>query len=184
MNTQLVFSVDLNRCIDCKTCEMACNDHYGLMGVHRRNVFTYETETDDQRLHISISCNHCINPVCVYVCPENNFQKRADGIVVHEPSRCKACKRCMEACPFHAPKLNPKTNRVDKCNFCVDRIDQGLRPVCVENCTTGALSMMVMDTNEIQSNSFKSADIPLVGYTKPSVNIIKKQQGHTFFREG
>ncbi|WP_191274886.1 4Fe-4S dicluster domain-containing protein [Neobacillus kokaensis] len=185
MTAHIVFSIDLNRCINCKTCEMACNDHYGLMGIHRRNVFTYESESDEkQRLHVSMSCNHCLNPVCVYICPENNFQKRGDGIVIHEPSRCKGCKLCINACPFHAPKFNPKTNRVDKCNFCVERIDQGLRPICVENCTTGALSIMMLDTNEIESNSLKSAELPIAGYTKPSINILKKQQGYTFFREG
>ena len=83
-----------------------------------------------------------MNPVCISICPENNFQKRWDGIVVHEASHCQACMRCITACPFHAPKLNPKTNRADKCNFCIERIDQGLKPVCVENCVTGALSMM------------------------------------------
>lgn len=184
MAQHLVFSVDLNRCINCKTCEMSCNDYYGLMGVHRRHVLTYETEKDAQPFHISMSCNHCLNPVCVYTCPENNFQKRGDGIVVHDPSHCKACRRCIEVCPFHALKLNPKTNRVDKCNFCVDRIDQGLRPICVENCTTGALSMMLVNTNEIKSSHFNHAGVPIVGYTNPAIKVIKKQKGHIFLREG
>ena len=83
------------------------------------------------------------------ICPENNFQIREDGIVVHNPSSCKGCQRCIEACPFDALKLNPKTNRADKCNFCIDRIEQGLRPICVENCITGALGMIKLDTNEI-----------------------------------
>ena len=34
MTRQLVFSVDLNRCINCKTCEMACNQYHGLTGGH------------------------------------------------------------------------------------------------------------------------------------------------------
>ena len=184
MTSRLVFSIDLNRCINCKTCEMACNDFYGLMGMHRRNVVTIETDADESPLHISISCNHCVNPVCVYSCPENNFQVRKDGIVVHNPSRCKGCERCIQACPFDALKLNPKTNRVDKCNFCVDRIEQGLRPVCVENCITSALSIMKVDEDEISENNFQNADVPIVAYTKPSIYIIKKQKGHIFLREG
>lgn len=163
---------------------MACNDYYGLKGDHRRQVLTYETEKGTLPLHISMSCNHCLNPVCVYTCPENNFRKRGDGIVIHDPSHCKGCRRCIEACPFHALKLNPKTNRVDKCNFCADRIDQGLRPICVDNCTTGALSMMVVHTNEIKSNHLKNANVPIGVYTNPAIKIIEQQKGRIFLREG
>src|SRR5690606_22278368 len=106
--------------------------------VHRRHVVTFETESHTP-LHISISCNHCRNPVCVTVCPENNFRKRKDGIVIHEASNCQGCMRCITACPFKAPKLNPRTNRAEKCNFCVDRLDEGLQPICVESCVTAAL---------------------------------------------
>ena len=44
MAYQLMFSMDLNRCINCKTCEMACNEYYGLTDIHRRSVMTYENK--------------------------------------------------------------------------------------------------------------------------------------------
>lgn len=183
MPSQLMFSVDLNRCINCKSCEMACNEYHGLTNTHRRNVVTYKTK-EDTLVHLSISCNHCVNPICVAVCPENNFQKRRDGIVIHHADHCRACKRCVEACPFHAPKLNPNTNRADKCNFCVDRMDQGVKPVCIENCITGALSMIAVKRNELPSFLFKEADVPIVSYTTPSIFVTKKHKGQTFLREG
>lgn len=163
---------------------MSCNEYYGLKGVHRRRVITYATKLTDQPVHFSISCNHCANPVCISVCPENNYQKRWDGIVVHESNHCQGCMRCITACPFQAPKLNPRTNRADKCNFCVERIDQGLKPVCVENCVTGALSVMKFDANQINSFASQKTDIPIVTYTKPSIVVITKKSGQTFFREG
>lgn len=184
MSSHVVFFVDPNRCIKCKTCEMSCNEYHGLTGMHRRNVCTYEIDDSNVPVHISISCNHCINPVCVYVCTENSFHKRQDGIVVLDASRCKGCRRCIEACPFHAPKLNPITNRVDKCNFCVERIDQGLRPVCVENCVTGALGMMLVDTKEIKAANLKSSDIPLASYSNPSIYVMNKKKTSHFTREG
>ncbi|WP_042349444.1 4Fe-4S dicluster domain-containing protein [Bacillus massiliigorillae] len=185
MPYQLTFSVDLNRCINCKTCEMSCNEYYGLENKHRRHVVTFENESDTP-VHLSMSCNHCSNPVCVSVCPENNFQKRRDGIVIHQANNCQACMRCISACPFHAPKLNPKTNRADKCNLCVERIDQGLMPVCVENCITSALSLMVVNTSETSEiKPFNNeSDILIAGYTNPSIFIIKKEKGRTFLREG
>jgi Fe-S-cluster-containing dehydrogenase component len=183
MTSQLMFAIDFNRCINCKTCEMACNAHHGLTDVHRRSVFTFEETQKEKPIHLSISCNHCANPVCVSVCPENNFQKRGDGIVLHQAYHCQACMRCITACPFHAPKLNPKTNRADKCNFCVERLDQGLKPVCVENCITGALSMMEINSSELRSFTDSGADIPIMGYTNPSIFLTKKRSGLIFLRE-
>ncbi len=183
MQKQLMFFVDFNKCIDCKTCEMACNDYHGLIGIHRRNVVTYETE-DNIPIHISISCNHCFNPVCISACPENNYVKRGDGIVIHNPINCQACMRCVTACPFHAPKLNPRTNRVDKCNLCAERLDEGLKPVCVESCVTNAIGVVEVDIRERKSYVFGETDIPIIGYTNPSIFVKKKQDGKTFFREG
>lgn len=162
-------------CIECKTCEMACNEYYGLPGEHRRQVLTFLTE-ESSPFHISMSCNHCLHPVCVYVCQENNFQKRRDGIVVLDPTGCKGCMKCVEACPFNAPKLNPVTNRVDKCNFCVERIDEDLRPVCVENCVTSALGMMIIDTKEIRANHVQYNGVPLANYSTPTTQLVKKQK--------
>lgn len=184
MTYQIMFTVDFNRCINCKTCEMACNSYYGLSGAHRRRVLTFDEESSGKPIHLSMSCNHCSNPVCVSVCPENNFQKRRDGIVFHQANNCQVCMRCITACPFQAPKLNPKTNRADKCNFCVERIDEGLKPMCIENCVTQALSMMTINANEPRSHTLKDTGIPLIDYTRPSIFLTKKQTGRIFFRKG
>lgn len=182
MTSQLVFSIDLNKCINCKVCEMSCNDYHGLTDSHRRTVVTYESDTP-MPIHLSISCNHCLNPVCVSICPENNYYKRADGIVVHNPIRCRGCLRCVTACPFHAPKMNPITNRVDKCNLCIERLDEGLKPICVENCVTNALGLIEVSVKDRRASTSKMSDIPLKRYTNPSIFIIGKQKRHTFFRD-
>jgi Fe-S-cluster-containing dehydrogenase component len=46
----------------------------------------------------------------------------------------------MSACPWGAPQWNPETGKVVKCDYCMDRIDQGLKPVCVTVCTTQCLN--------------------------------------------
>ena len=150
----------------------------------RRKVVTYDTNSPDQIMHISMSCNHCGNPVCVYICPENNYEKRQDGIVIHHAKNCRSCMRCINACPFEAPKINPKTKRADKCDFCYERIDQGLKPVCVENCITGALSILKgYPNNEIMATN-KKEQVPIAQYTNPSVFIIEKRKRHVYLREG
>lgn len=181
MNAQLMFFLDLNKCIKCKCCTMACNDHYNLQGIHRREVVTHETPSSGGAVHISMSCNHCQNPVCMLACPNNYFQKRQDGIVVLNATNCMSCTRCVEACPFDAIKLNPSTNRVDKCNFCVERIVQDKEPICVENCVTGALKVKKVSKREVKSCMFKQNG-PIVKYMKPSIYMIEKNPVKTYLR--
>jgi len=68
------------------------------------------------------------------------MQKRAkDGIVFVDASLCVGCKTCITACPWGAPQWNPETGKAIKCDYCKDRIDEGLEPACVTGCTTDAL---------------------------------------------
>ena len=103
-----------------------------------------------------VFCNNCDNPPCVRVCPTKATWKREDGIVMIDFHRCIGCRFCMAACPFGSRSFNwgdprPYVNYrnpefptrekgvVEKCNFCAERIDQGLLPACVE-ASNGAMT--------------------------------------------
>jgi Fe-S-cluster-containing dehydrogenase component len=103
-----------------------------------------------------ILCNHCEDPACVRVCPTKATFKREDGIVMMDMHRCIGCRFCMAACPFGARSFNWKDPRpfvkdenekfptrmkgvVEKCNFCAERLAEGLMPACVEACKDKAL---------------------------------------------
>jgi Fe-S-cluster-containing dehydrogenase component len=96
-----------------------------------------------------VLCNHCDEPPCVRVCPVKATFKRADGVVMQDMHRCIGCKFCVVACPYGArsynwvpprehlaqinPDFPPRTlGVVEKCNFCHERLDRGLPPLCVE----------------------------------------------------
>lgn len=98
-----------------------------------------------------VLCNHCADPACVRVCPTKATFKREDGIVLMDMHRCIGCRFCMAACPFGARSFNWKDPRpfikeenkefptrmkgvVEKCNFCAERLAEGLMPACVEAC--------------------------------------------------
>jgi Fe-S-cluster-containing dehydrogenase component len=76
------------------------------------------------------------------------MQKRAkDGIIFVEPELCVGCKSCITACPWGTPQWNPETGKAVKCDYCRDRIDQGLKPACVTKCLTQCLDFG-LSTNE------------------------------------
>jgi len=105
---------------------------------------------------VLVLCNHCGNPPCTRVCPTQATWRREDGIVMMDWHRCIGCRYCMVACPYGSRSFNwqdprpfiGKANQdfptrtkgvVGKCTFCAERLDQGLRPACVESCPSGAL---------------------------------------------
>jgi len=97
---------------------------------------------------VIVLCNHCENPPCVRVCPTKATWQREDGIVMMDYHRCIGCRYCMIACPYNARFFNFKENPdwpnkdypkrshgvVESCNFCAHRVDQGMKPACVEAC--------------------------------------------------
>lgn len=83
-------------------------------------------------------CNQCDNPPCVQVCPVGATFKTDDGVVLIDKDYCIGCSYCIQACPYGARYLDPRTRTADKCNFCYHRVRRGLVPACVEACPTGA----------------------------------------------
>ena len=83
-------------------------------------------------------CNHCKNPPCVQVCPVGATFTTQDGVVLVDKDYCIGCRYCIQACPYGARYLDPRTKTADKCTFCYHRLQRGLRPACVEACPTQA----------------------------------------------
>ena len=77
-------------------------------------------------------------------CPADVITKRKeDGIVVVDRVPClgkEKCGLCLEACPYKAPQFKAEPDSpMEKCDLCVDRWNQGKKPVCVDSCPTRAL---------------------------------------------
>lgn len=135
---------DQKKCIGCLGCEVHCKTFHDLPRGPRLGqiigVGPKMAGSVPRTSFVFMPCFHCEDPWCVAVCPTGAMRKRPeDGIVYVESSLCVGCKSCITACPWGAPQWNPKTGRVVKCNYCMDRLDRGLKPACVTKCVTHCL---------------------------------------------
>jgi Fe-S-cluster-containing dehydrogenase component len=140
---QYAMFFDAERCIGCFGCEIHCKlEHDVPVGPRLCRMIQVGPRVVAGSLTTSwvyMSCWHCEDAACMNVCPTGAIRKREDGIVWVDDPACIGCKVCIAACPWGAMQFNPRTNRVMKCDYCKDRVDQGLWPACATKCATQAL---------------------------------------------
>ena len=110
--TRYGMAIDLNRCIGCHTCSVACKMANNLpKNMWWNRVMTNDGYTIDSARtawpqgmleFTPVACQHCENPVCVKVCPVGATYKDPDtGIVRQDADKCIGCRMCMSACPYN-----------------------------------------------------------------------------------
>ncbi len=141
--TQKSFRFDANRCTGCQACEIACTIENGLdPATSWRSVETFNAAhlPTAPVFHLSLACNHCVEPPCMEHCPALAYSKDPHtGAVTVDEAKCIGCKYCTWVCPYDAPKLDADRGVIHKCTFCDHRLAQHLEPACVTLCPTGAL---------------------------------------------
>lgn len=138
---KLGFLVDLNRCIGCKGCEVACKAENNVpIGSWRIRVKYVDSGTypEARRAFTPMRCNQCENAPCARVCPVSALHFLDNGIVNIDNERCIGCAACVLSCPYGAIYMDPVTHTADKCTFCAHRVEAGLEPACVVACPTEA----------------------------------------------
>ena len=165
-----------------------------------RRVYTKEYGSkppDVDIVNLSVSCNHCEDPACIMACPMGYIDKEQEyGIVQIDHSKtCIACQRCKQACPWDSPQYydndldkydlkDAKRPRMTKCDLCIHRIEEGLKPACVAACIMRALDAGPLE--ELKERypdwSDKLDDFPdghlieLLMDTKPNIIFKKKKK--------
>ena len=174
----LGFYFDMNSCIGCRTCQVACKDRNGLeIGYLFRTVDTFETgEYPNAKMyHYAHSCNHCETPACMVNCPTEAIYKADDGTVQYDPRKCDGCGACAEAWPYEVPQVIDGV--IAKCDSCLPFREAGKNPVCVDACPMRCLEFGDLDELRAAHEGDLVNELPILpaaDTTNPSILINPK----------
>jgi len=189
-------SIDLNSCVGCNSCVIACQAENNIPVVGREEVRNrrimhwikidryYSDTPDDPKVFFQpLTCQHCDNAPCENVCPVSATNHSSEGLNQMAYNRCIGTKYCINNCPYKVRRfnwfrytnnkafdfntasdlgkmvLNPdvtvrERGVVEKCSFCVQRIqekklqaklenrtlkDNEIKTACMQACPAGAI---------------------------------------------
>ncbi len=205
--------IDLTKCVGCYACQISCKAEHGLPpDVFWARVIISESGTYPAvtKQILPVLCNHCQEAPCLKACPTGATSRREDGIVSVDYDKCMGCRYCLIACPYQHRTYLSDSNQgyhrdgglteletmtrqlyplqkgtVIKCNFCLERVDEGLKeglkpgvdreatPMCVITCPANARYFGDLDDPDSEVSTLirarKGASLHLEYGTEPSV---------------
>lgn len=140
--------VEIEKCLGCKSCEIAC------AVAHSRTKILEEAVQEQPKprrrvtvqaageFAVPLQCRHCEDAPCISVCPTAALHREeTDGPVLIDHDKCIGCKYCLVVCPFGVIEVSYDGKVMVKCDLCFERAKAGQIPACVEACPTQALKL-------------------------------------------
>jgi DMSO reductase iron-sulfur subunit len=162
---QYRFHINMDACIGCKCCVVACNEQNGNPAdINWRRVAEVEGGRFPavRRAYVSMGCNHCADPTCLAGCPVDAYSKdAATGIVRHSAETCIGCQYCTWTCSYGVPQFNKERGVVGKCDMCHGRLALGQAPACVSACPEGAIGIEIVNVAEWRARDGRSEGRPV-----------------------
>ena len=141
--THYAILTDLNKCVGCLACSVACKVINDVpIGNYWNKVLRIGPNPREEggqwpdvyMYFLTVQCQHCYNPECVHVCPTEASHIADDGTVQIDKEKCIGCQFCVMACPYGVRYLNEEERVVEKCTLCEQKISEGELPQCVSQC--------------------------------------------------
>lgn len=136
--------VDLNKCVGCHACSVAClAENKVANGKFRTRIIEHENGVFPRVYHYTekYACNHCQDAPCVKACPTKASHYTEWGTVDVKPELCIGCGYCVLACPYRVRMMNESSygGLPEKCTLCTHRLEKGEKPACETTCIVGAI---------------------------------------------
>ena len=145
--------IDITKCNACYSCFIACKDEYwdndyppysAAQPRHGQFWMNLVKKEGGTYPHIRVSympipCMQCDAAPCIKAAKDGAVYKRPDGIVIINPGKAVGQKQIVDACPYGAIFWNEDKQLPQKCTFCVQRLEEGKVPKCVQACPSKAM---------------------------------------------
>lgn len=107
-----VLVMDMDLCVRCGNCSLACHKVHGQSRLLRRGIQIERPLTiGKKRLQHALVpqvCLHCADPECLTGCPTGAIFRDPLGQVDIEPATCIGCFDCATQCPYDAITMVPR----------------------------------------------------------------------------
>lgn len=167
--------IDTTKCVGCEDCVAACKTENQTPEGFSRDWITQTAEGKFPNINLEIRserCNHCEDAPCVDACPTGASHYHEGGIVLVTHNECIGCKACVASCPYDARYVHP-AGYVDKCTFCVHRVEKGETTACAAVCPTHCIHFGDFDdpNSEVSKllNSRRHHALKTSAGTKPKI---------------
>ncbi len=108
--------MDMDLCIRCGNCSLACHKVHGQSRLLRRGIHIARPVKPNSRsiqhvLSPSV-CLHCKDPECLTGCPTGAISRFSAGQIDIDPKTCIGCGDCATQCPYNAISMVPRKSAV------------------------------------------------------------------------